>query len=60
VKPDAERLAVLKQHKACLVLGTNIQAEPRSDAEVSAGDKGQAQAEGGCRFLKDPLFFVSS
>jgi transposase len=27
---------------------------------VIAGYKGQAQAEGGCRFLKDPLFFVSS
>ena len=25
-----------------------------------AGYQGQAQAEGGCRLLKDPLFFVSS
>ena len=42
------------------MLGTNIEAEQLSDAEVIAGYKGQAQAEGGFRFLKDPLFFVSS
>jgi transposase len=60
VKPDAERLEVLKQHKACFVLGTNIKAEQLRDAEVIAGYKGQAHAEGGFRFLKDPLFFVSS
>jgi transposase len=46
--------------EACFVLGTNIEAEHLSDAEVITGYKGQAQAEGGCRFLKDPLFFVSS
>ena len=28
--------------------------------EIIAGYKAQAQAEGGFRFLKDPLFFVSS
>ena len=60
VKPDAARLEVLKQHKACFVLGTNIKAAQLSDAEVIAGYKGQAHAEGGFRFLKDPLFFVSS
>jgi transposase len=42
------------------VLGSHIEAEQRSDAEVIAGYKGQAQAEGGFRFLKDPLFFVAS
>ena len=31
-----------------------------SDAEVIRAYKGQAQAEGGFRFLKDPLFFVSA
>jgi len=31
-----------------------------SDAEVIRAYKGQGQAEGGFRFLKDPLFFVSS
>jgi transposase len=31
-----------------------------SDAEVISAYKGQSQVEGGFRFLKDPLFFVSS
>jgi transposase len=60
VRPDAKRIEEAKHHKACFVLGTNIEAEQLSDAEVIAGYKGQAQAEGGFRFLKDPLFFVSS
>jgi transposase len=59
-KVDVERIAEAKQHKACFVLGTNIRADDLSDAEVIAGYKGQSQAEGGFRFLKDPLFFVSS
>ena len=60
VRPDVERLRQAKQYHACFVLGSNIEAEQLSDAEVIAGYKGQAQAEGGFRFLKDPLFFVSS
>ena len=31
-----------------------------SNLDVITGYKGQAQVEGGFRFLKDPLFFVSS
>jgi transposase len=60
VRPDAERRRDAKQLGACFVLGTNICAEQFSDAAVIAGYKGQAKAEGGFRFLKDPLFFVSS
>jgi transposase len=60
VRPATERLEEAKQHKACFVLGTNIEAEQLSDAEVITSYKGQAQVEGGFRFLKDPLFFVSS
>jgi transposase len=60
VRPDVERIQHAKQYHACFVLGSNIEAEQLSDAEVIAGYKGQAQAEGGFRFLKDPLFFVSS
>jgi len=60
VRPDVERIQQAKQYKACFVLGTNIEAEQLSDTEVIAGYKGQAHAEGGFRFLKDPLFFVSS
>ena len=48
------------RHKGCFVVGTNIEVSHLSDLEVMAAYKGQAQAEGGFRFLKDPLFFVSS
>jgi transposase len=60
VQPDEGQLAYLKQSKACFVLGTNIDASQLSDLEVIQAYKSQAQAEGGFRFLKDPLFFVSS
>src|SRR2546427_429970 len=49
-----------KQHKGCFVLGTNIEADDLSDEEVIVAYKAQSQVEGGFRFLKDPLFFVSS
>ena len=60
VRPHDEQLRQRKQHKACFVVGTNIDASQVSDAEVIRAYKGQAQAEGGFRFLKDPLFFVSA
>ena len=60
VRPDAERIGYAKQLGACYVLGTNIEAAQLSDVEGIGGYKGQAKAEGGFRFLKDPLFFVSS
>lgn len=60
VRPDAERIKHAKQLGSCFVLGSNIPAQQLSDVEVIAGYKAQAQAEGGFRFLKDPLFFVSS
>jgi transposase len=48
------------QVNACFVLGTNISASALSDPEVIAAYKSQAHVERGFRFLKDPLFFVSS
>jgi transposase len=60
VRPDAEAIWQRKQHKGCFVLGTNIEADDLSDAEVISAYKAQSQVEGGFRFLKDPLFFVSS
>jgi transposase len=45
---------------ACLVRGTHSAASQRSDPEVMRAYKSQAQAEGGFRFLKDPLFCVPS
>ena len=59
-RPDAEALWWSQQHKGCFVLGTNIEADDLSDAEIIAAYKAQSQVEGGFRFLKDPLFFVSS
>ena len=53
-------MAWRKQQGACFVIGTNIDASQVSDARVVQAYKAQAQAEGGFRFLKDPLFFVSS
>ena len=60
VRADDKTMAYQKQVKACFVLGTNIAASELSDVEVIAAYKGQSHVEGGFRFLKDPLFFVSS
>jgi hypothetical protein len=60
VHADDEAIERDKHAKACYVLGTNIDASEVSDTEVIVAYKGQAQVEGGFRFLKDPLFFVSS
>jgi len=60
VQADDHAIEQDKQAKACFVLGTNIAASELSDPEVIAAYKGQSQVEGGFRFLKDPLFFVSS
>jgi transposase len=60
VHADDKAIERAKQIKACYVLGTNIDASELSDAAVITAYKGQSQVEGGFRFLKDPLFFVSS
>src|SRR6266436_1066646 len=59
-RPAQEQIAYYKECKACFVVGTNIVPSQLSDPEVIRAYKGQAQAEGGFRFLKEPLFFVSS
>jgi len=59
VKPDADAWRCSSNTKACFVLGTNINAAQLSDAEVIAGTKAKPCGSG-FRFLKDPLFFVSS
>jgi len=60
VRPAQEVIEARKQQRACFVIGTNIPACHVSDAEVIRVYKAQAGVEGGFRFLKDPLFFVSS
>ena len=60
VRSDDDTIEHHKPVKAGFVLGTNIDVSELSDAEVIAAYKGQAQVEGGFRFRKNPLFFVSS
>jgi transposase len=60
VRPEEAALAQRTHDNACCVLGTTIAEEQWSAPAVIAAYKGQARAEGGFRFLKDPLFFVSS
>lgn len=58
--PDPVKITHHQQRKACFVLGTSIPDTALSDEEVIAGYKGQSAVERGFRFLKDPVFFVSS
>ena len=60
VRPDREVIETRKQQSACYIIGTNVEARQLSDAQVIQAYKAQAHAEGGFRFLKDPVFFVSS
>ena len=60
VVPDPAKITHRQQRKACFVLGTPIPDSALSDTEVIAGYKGQSAVEGGFRFLKAPVFFVSS
>ena len=60
VRPAQEVIEAHKQQSAGFVIGTNIPACHVSDAEVMRAYKAQSGVEGGFRFLKAPLFFVSS
>ena len=60
VRPAQEVIEAPKQQSACFVLGTNMPACHMSEAEVIRAYKAQSGGEGGCRFLQDPLCFVSS
>lgn len=57
---DTERIEQLQHEKACFVVATNSPEAELSDAEVIRAYKDQSFVERGFRFLKDPLFFVSS
>jgi hypothetical protein len=59
-RPDHARMRERQQQGACFILGTNIAARQLSAPEVMQAYKAQSRAEGGFRFLKAPLFFVSS
>lgn len=55
---DAVKYAV--DQKSCFVLATNIDKKTLSAEAVLTHYKAQSTVEHGFRFLKDPLFFVSS
>ncbi len=48
------------EQKSCFILATNIDEKELSPTEVLTHYKAQSAVERGFRFLKDPLFFVSS
>ena len=60
VTPDWDKIKERQQRKACFVLSSNISDADLTDEEIFAGYKGQSAVEQGFRFLKDPVFFVSS
>ena len=60
VHVDDETIAPAKPAQACSILGTNIDPSEVRAPEVLTAYKGQSHVEGGFRFLKDPLVFVSS
>jgi len=60
IAPDPTAITRLQRRKACFVLGTSIPDTQVTDEDVLAAYKGQSSVEHGFRFLKDPLFFVSS
>lgn len=57
---DLDAMKSCQQQKACFVLGTNAPPFWLTDPEVFIAYKKQSSVEHGFRFLKDPLFFVSS
>jgi hypothetical protein len=60
VAPATTKVSHKQHEKACYVLGTSIPDSQLSDLEVIGGYKGQGAVERGFRFLKAPVFFVSS
>lgn len=60
VVPDDTKITADPQRQSCFVIGTSIADTALTDQQVFEGYKGQSAVEGGFRFLKDPVFFVSS
>ena len=60
IAEDVAKINHLKAKEGCYVIGGNTNSEELSDQEVINAYKKQHAVERGFRFLKDPLFFVSS
>jgi len=57
---DDDRVESHRQQKACFIIGTNLPVSELDDCAIFQAYKNQSKVERGFRFLKDPLFFVSS
>lgn len=57
---DKDNIDFLRKSGACYVIATNINEQHLSSQDVIAAYREQSYVERGFRFLKDPLFFVSS
>lgn len=57
---DDDRVESDRQQKACFIIGTNLPELELDDRAIFQAYKNQSKVESGFRFLKDPLFFVSS
>ncbi|RLV57637.1 IS1634 family transposase, partial [Parashewanella curva] len=57
---SADKINDVVKQKSCFVLATNIDKKTLSPEELLKHYKAQSEVEKGFRFLKDPLFFVSS
>lgn len=60
MKADEEKINYKKAKEGCYVIGGNTDPEELNDQDVIEAYKKQHHVERGFRFLKDPLFFVSS
>ena len=60
IEDNSEMISYAIEQKSCFVLATNIKEEDLTSESVLVHYKRQSSVEKGFRFLKDPLFFVSS
>jgi hypothetical protein len=60
VRVEAAVLEANTHHRACSVIGTHSAASHVSDGAILRASTSPSHAESGCRFLQDPLCFVSS
>ena len=60
VERDDDAIQHAIEQKSCFILATNADEQALSPEEILHHYKAQSAVERGFRFLKDPLFFVSS
>ncbi|TMO02819.1 hypothetical protein CWB66_12745 [Pseudoalteromonas sp. S558] len=60
IEENETAIKQIVEQKSCFVLATNIDKKSLSPEDLLKHYKAQSEVEKGFRFLKDPLFFVSS